>query len=100
MRATFFRNVANEKMLLEYSNKYAGLSAKYKIIATLIPDLSEYISFCNSFQTDCGFLQPYIDEAIIVNGIWRCVAITNTNNTILAVMDHYHYPRFLAIANT
>lgn len=97
MKASFFRNVSNRVELLINTTHYLGIVAEYNVIKTIVLDENNYVRFCNAFQERCGFLSPFYDKAVIVNGIWRCVSITNQKEEILAAMNHYLYPRYLAI---
>lgn len=99
MKASFFRNVSNYKTLCDNSTHYDGVIAEYHSIAVIYLPESEFTSFCNNFQNGYDYLLPFIDEAVITHGIWKCVSIVCKEVTVLAVMDHYQYPRYLAIAS-
>lgn len=98
MKASFFRNVLNYDMLCNHSRRYNGIVAEYCSIATIPMRANEFATFCNNFQKSYTFLIPFIDKAVITHGVWKCVSIVCGYYELLIVMDHYQYPRYLAIA--
>lgn len=99
MKASFFRDILNYERLHECSLRYKGIVAEYYVIQKVFLDDREFSAFCNEFRFGCKYLMPYIDSAIISKGIWKCVSITNASLEVLIVMNHYQYPRYLAIRN-
>lgn len=99
MKASFFRNVLNIEMLYSNSRRYNGIVAEYCSIATMQLNDSEFAAFCHDFQKSYDFLLPFVDKAIITHGVWNCVSVVCGYCELLIVMDHYQYPRFLAIAS-
>lgn len=97
MRAFFFRNVKTYEELLEKTKRYSGIVAEYRIFERLILPKEDFYIFCNDFYKETAIFKPYINKAIIKNGIWNCLSINYNNICILVVMDGYHYPRFLAL---
>ena len=97
MRAFFFRNVKTYGELLEKTKRNSGLVAEYRIFEEIVLPKKVFFTLCNDFYKETALLKPYINKAIIKNGIWNCLSINYHNNCILIVMDGYHYPRFLAL---
>lgn len=97
MKASFFRNVANYEMLRNNSFNYNGIVAEYRSIATIWLEENEFITFCNDFQRSYDYLTPFIDKAVITHGVWMCISVMCGNCGVLVVMEHYQYPRYLAI---
>lgn len=97
MKASFFRNVSNYEMLCKNTVYYKGIVAEYCLIATIYLGKKDFSEFCNDFQKSYNYLMPYIDKAVIMHGRWRCISVSNGENTVLVVMDHYQYPRYLAV---
>ena len=97
MKASFFRNVTNHKTLYNNSTHYIGVVAEYHSIATIYLEENEFAVFCENFLSSYDYLIPFIDKAVIAHGVWTCVSVVYGDTTILAVMDHYQYPRYLAI---
>ncbi len=58
---------------------------------------NEFAVFCENFLSSYDYLMPFIDKAVIAHGVWTCVSVVYGDTTVLAVMDHYQYPRYLAI---
>lgn len=98
MKASFFRNVSDYKTLYDYSTYYRGVVAEYHSIATICLNENEFIGFCRDFWSGYDYLIPFIDEAAITHGVWKCVSVVCGDSVVLVVMDHYQYPRYLAIA--
>ncbi len=98
MKASFFRNVPNYKILFSKSDQYSGIVAEYQSIASVHLSNEAFVSFCSNFQKNYDYLIPYINTAIITKGIWRCISVVGKDTTVLVVMDHYQYPRYLARA--
>lgn len=99
MKVSFFRNVPNYKSLLSLSVEYIGIVAEYISIATVHLSDEDFIAFCSDFQKSYDYLIPYVDTSVIRNGTWRCVSIVGKNATVLVVMEHYQYPRYVASAS-
>lgn len=99
MKASFFRNVSNYETLYNNSTHYIGIVAEYCRIATVYLEETEFLAFCGNFQKSYEYLLPFVDKAIITNGIWNCIAVVCGNSMVLVVMDHYQYPRYLAITS-
>ena len=99
MQASFFRNVSNYKMLRNNSTHYSGVVAEYHSIATIYLKENESENFCSNFQNSYDYLMPFIDTAVITHGVWKCVSVMCGEAEVLVVMDHYQYPRYLAIAS-
>ena len=97
MTASFFRNVKTYRELLEKTERNSGIVAEYRIFEEMVLPPKAFFTICNDFSKETAFLKPYINKAIIKNGIWNCLSINYHNNCILIVMDGYHYPRFLAL---
>lgn len=96
MKASFFRNASNYEMLHYNSIHYNGIVAEYYSIATIYLEESEFTLFCNDFQSSYKYLTPFVDETM-TGRVWKCVSIAGKGGVVLAVMDHYQYPRYLAI---
>lgn len=99
MKASFFRNVLNYDTLCSNSTYYSGVVAEYESIATIYLKENEFANFCGDFQNGADYLIPFIDKAVITHGVWRCVSVVCRNTVLLVVMDHYQYPRYLAIGS-
>lgn len=99
MKASFFRNVQNYEILYSNSCRYNGIVAEYRLIATMPLNDNEFATFCSDFQKSYDFLLPFVDKAVITHGIWWCISVVCGYHEILVVMDHYQYPRYLAIAS-
>lgn len=99
MKASFFRNISNYKMLYNNSTQYSGVVAEYHSIATICLKENEFANFCKNFQNSYDYLMPFIDKAVITHGVWKCVSVECGDTVVLAVMDHYQYPRYLAITS-
>lgn len=99
MKASFFRNAPNYETLYNNSIHYIGVVAEYHSIATICLKESEFAYFCRDFQNSYDYLMPFIDQAIITCGVWKCVSVMCGDTTVLVVMDHYQYPRYLAITS-
>ena len=97
MKASFFRNVSNYKTLYDYSTHYRGVVAEYHSIATICLKENEFTIFCRDFQNSYDYLMSFIDKAVITHGVWKCVSVVCGDSVVLVVMDHYQYPRYLAI---
>ena len=97
MKASFFRNVTNYETLYNNSTHYIGVVAEYHSIATICLEENEFAVFCENFLSSYDYLIPFIDKAVIAHGVWTCVSVVYGDTTVLAVMDHYQYPRYLAI---
>lgn len=96
-KVVFFRNMKDLEMLQSHTSDYIGIVAEYHIVTTIGLSDQLFDSFCNDFQSNCCFLHPYIDDATIRHNIWNCILVTHKNSGILVVMNHYQYPRYLAI---
>lgn len=96
-KASFFRNVTNIETLRYNSVHYSGVVAEYCSVATIHLKENDFSIFCEDFQRGYDYLLPFVDEAVISHGEWKCVTIVGGNSVVLAVMDHYQYPRYLAI---
>ena len=99
MKASFFRNVLNYKSLSSNSFRYNGIVAEYCSIATIYLDEEEFSAFCSDFLKSRDYLLPFIDRAVITHGVWQCISVVCGDDVVLVVMDHYQYPRYLAIAS-
>lgn len=96
-RASFYRNVKNYSLLKEHQLRGKGVLAEYCIIHSIMLNKDEFKEFCKDFLMSYDFLVPYFDKALIERNIWKCVAVVNDRETILVVMNNYHYARFVAI---
>lgn len=99
MKASFFRNVSNYEMLRRNSFRYNGIAAEYCSIATICLKENEFVSFCSDFQKSYDYLIPFVDKAVITRGVWKCISVVCGDSAVLVVMDHYQYPRYLAMAS-
>jgi len=99
MEASFFRNIPNYEILSRNSLRYTGIRAKYFSVATIYLNNEDFLRFCRDFQNSYDYLMPFIDKAVITHGVWRCVSVVCRNTVVLVVMDHYQYPRYLAIGS-
>lgn len=99
MKASFFRNVSNYEMLCSNSFRYNGIVAEYCSIATICLEKKEFATFCSDFQKSYDYLIPFVDRAVITHGVWKCISIVCGDSKVLVVMDHYQYPRYLAITS-
>ena len=97
MRANFFRNVSNYKMLCDNTLNYDGIVAEYEILVAIELEEKKFALFCNNFMMGYDFLTPYIHDAVMLHGKWRCVLVSNRGQKILVVMNHYQYPRYVAM---
>lgn len=97
MKASFFRNVSNYEMLRSNSALYTGISAEYCSIATICLKENEFAAFCRDFQKSYDYLIPFADKAVISHGVWNCISVVCGDSKVLVVMEHYQYPRYLAI---
>lgn len=97
MKASFFRNALNYEMLRSNSCRYSGIVAEYCSIATIPLQDNEFAAFCSDFQKSYDFLIPFVDKAVITHGVWICISVVCGYYEVLVVMDHYQYPRYLAI---
>mgnify|MGYP003310779299 CR=1 FL=1 len=98
MKASFFRNMPNYSTLYEHTSRYKGVVAEYHLIASIYLAKNEFTAFCDNFKNSYDYLLPYVDEAIIEHGVWKCVSVIGREREVLVVMDHYQYPRYLAIS--
>lgn len=98
MKAAFFRNMPNYDTLCEHTVHYAGNVVDYRSIANLNLEKCIFEQFCKDFKTSYDFLLPFVDDAVILHGIWYCVSVGNAERKLLVVMNHYQYPRYIAMA--
>ena len=99
MKASFFRNALNYETLYNNSVRYKGIVAEYCSIATINLEENDFKLFCSNFQKSYDYLIPFIDKAVITHGVWKCISIVGKSIVMLVVMDHYQYPRYLAITS-
>lgn len=99
MKASFFRNVSNYEMLHNNLTHYCGVVAEYRSIATICLKENEFANFCRDFQNSYDYLMPFIDKAVITHEVWKCVSVVCGDAVVLVVMDHYQYPRYVAITS-
>lgn len=99
MKASFFRNISNYETLYNHSVRYSGVVAEYYSIATIYLEEKEFKIFCRDFQNSYDYLMPFVDKAIITHGVWKCVSVVYGDIVVLVVMEHYQYPRYLAMAS-
>lgn len=97
MKARFFRNPLNYDTLRYYTSNYRGILSRYIVIATVELDEFKFKEFCCNFQCSYNFLDPYIDEAVVKNDIWKSILIKRGKDHFLVVMNHYQYPRYMAL---
>lgn len=97
MKASFFRNVTNYESLNSNSIFYKGILVDYRSIATIRLNEKEFLDFCSDFLKSYDYLMPFIDKAVIKHGVWMCVSVVCRETEILVVMEHYQYPRYLAL---
>lgn len=97
MKASFFRDVPDFKSLCYYRTHRKGIIGEYCTIAVLSLNDEEIASLLSNFQQSFEYLNPFIDRAIVVHGIWNCVSIALKGWELLVVTNHYQYPRYLAI---
>lgn len=98
-KAAFFRNLPNYSVLCNFTLLYKGIVAEYEEIACVTLDSKKFEEFSSNFQKEYDFLMTYIDQAIVQHDIWKCVQILHQDKKILVVMNHYQYPRYLALTS-
>lgn len=99
MKASFFRNTPNYERLSINSAHYKGIFVECCSIATICLNDKEFSDFCSDFLKSYDYLIPFIDKAVITHGVWKCVSVVCRGTMVLVVMDHYQYPRYLALTS-
>ena len=96
-QSVFYRNVDNYDQLLYFIRTRRGITANYTIIHRIKLSEEDFRLFCGDFQMHNDFLLPYIDETIIRNNVWNCIAVSGQSLCFLVLMNGYQYPRYIGI---